>query len=623
MREIYLSGYNNFVLPFMIGMIFVLSVCLIGAMKIIFQLTGEDRKKFFLSLINPKIMAKNVKDWFCDCLFHVKLWKRNKLLGYMHSSIAFGWFMLIVIGHIEVFLYTPQRMHQVWYPIFFRYFVAASDSTMKGSFFFFLMDFFLLVVLSGIILAIIKRVRSRLFGMRRTTRPSVTDLVGLYSLWMIFPLRLLAEGFTADISGGSFLTKSLNTVLHSFLSDQMNMLPTWWAYSIALGIFLFNLPFSRYMHIPAEILLIPMRNAGIDIRHARKGYSQLQVYSCPSCGVCIDACPMSAVKANTKDTTVYLNRQIKRHNEKRIEEISDKCLLCGKCTAVCPVGVQGDKIRIAQRSVRKYNLSPDYSNIDENMLLEGCNKFVSTINKNVLDTDNKKVMYFAGCMTDLTPVISKSTTSILKKAGIRFEIMDRESRICCGKPMLMAGRKEQAQEMIEKNRAVLQASGADILLLSCPICYRIFKEEYRLEGIEVVHHTEFFDRLISEGKLTVSKSAVKYVYHDPCDLGRGCGIYEQPRKVIDCAGDLVEADRHHKESICCGGSLGSLTLSFDKRKALTENALNNLTIASPDTIVTACPLCRSTFNRYADRPVKDIAEILDEATSRKRKTLKT
>ena len=72
-------------------------------------------------------------------------------------------------------------------------------------------------------------------------------------------------------------------------------------------------------------------------------------------------------------------------------------------------------------------------------------------------------------------------------------------------------------------------------------------------------------------------------------------------------------------SICCGGSLGSLTLSFEKRKALTENALNNLTIASPDVIVTACPLCRSTFNRYSDRPVKDIAEILDEATKGKKR----
>ncbi len=605
MREIYLSGYSNFVLPFMIGMCFVLLWCLIGTLRIILQLSHEDRKKFFLSLINPKIMLKNIKDWFCDCLFHVKLWKRNKLLGYMHSSIAFGWFMLIVIGHIEVYLYTPERIHQVWYPIFFRYFVAVTDSTMKGSFFFFLMDFFLLVVLSGIILAIVKRVRSRFFGMRRTTRPSFTDLIGLYSLWLIFPLRLLAEGFTADISGGSFLTKSLNTVLHSFLSDQMNMLPTWWAYSIALGIFMCNLPFSRYMHIPAEILLIPMRNAGIPIRHARKGIAKLQVYSCPSCGVCIDACPMSVVKANTSDTTVYLNRQIKRYNERRIEEISDKCLLCGKCTAVCPVGVQGDQMRIAQRSHRKYNISPDYSNIDEKKLLGDCS--------------GKTVLYFAGCMTDLTPSISKSTTSVLQKAGIRFEIMDKDGRICCGKPMLMAGRTEQAQEIIEKNTSIIKASGADILLLSCPICYRIFKEKYRLEGIEVLHHTEFFDRLINEGKLSLTKSESRYAYHDPCELGRGCGIYEQPRNIVSKAGELVEGQKTHKESICCGGSLGSLTLSFEKRKALTENALSNLTIASPDIIVTACPLCRSTFNRYSDRPVLDIAEILDDATSRKRK----
>ena len=619
MREIYLSGYNNFVLPFMFGMIFVLSWCLIGVVRVILQLHKDDRKKFFMSLVNPKIMAKNIKDWFCDCLFHVKLWKRNKLLGYMHSSIAFGWFMIILIGHIEVFLYTPERVHQIWYPIFFRYFVAVTDSTMKGAFFFFLMDFFLLVILSGIVLAIVKRVRSRLFGMRRTTRASITDLIGLYSLWSIFPLRLLAEGFTADISGGSFLTKSLNWVLHSFLSDHMNMLPTWWAYSIALGIFMTILPFSRYMHIPAEILLIPLRNAGIKVRYARKGYAKLQVYSCPSCGVCIDACPMSAVKANVKDTTVYLNRQIKRNNERLIEEISDKCLLCGKCSAVCPVGVEGDKIRIAQRSARKYKLVPDYSNIDEKILLERCNKFVSTINNDVTDNISQKVMYFSGCMTALTPSIRKSTTSLLMKAGVRFEIMDRDGGICCGRPMIMAGRTAQAEEMIRKNTEIIKASGANILLVSCPICYKVFKEDYKLEGIEVVHHTEFFDRLISSGKLTVSGSEIRYAYHDPCELGRGCGIYEQPRNVISSFGVLVEAGKNRKESICCGGSLGSLTLSFEKRKALTENALNNLTIASPDVIVTACPLCRSTFNRYSDRPVKDIAEILDEATKGKKR----
>lgn len=614
MREIYLSGYSNFVIPFMLGMLFVLSWCIIGAIRVIMELSAEDRKKFFLSLLNPKIMAKNIKDWFCDCLFHVKLWKRNKLLGYMHSSIAFGWFMIIVIGHIEVFLYTPERMHQVWYPIFFRYFVAVTENTMKGSFFFFLMDFFLLVILSGIILAITKRIRSRMFGMRRTTRPSLTDTIGLYALWSIFPLRLLAEGFTADISGGSFLTKSLNDVLHFFFSDQMNMLPTWWAYSMALCVFMCVLPFSRYMHIPAEILLIPMRNAGIPIRHSRKGISRLQVYSCPSCGVCIDACPMSAVKANTRDTTVYLNRQIKRYNERRIEEISDKCLLCGKCTAVCPVGVQGDRLRIAQRSIRKYNISQDYSNIDTNSLKNQLNNFVTTENNLVSNTNNQKVLYFAGCMTSLTPMIMKSMTSLLKKAGVNYGIMDKDGGICCGRPMLMAGRIDQAMELVAKNTEIIKESGADILLLSCPICYKIFKEKYALEGIEILHHTEYIDRLIKEGRLKVRKSEKSYVYHDPCELGRGCGIYDQPRNVVSSAGELVEAEKNGKESICCGGSLGSLTLSFDKRKALTENALKNLTIASPDEVITACPLCRSTFNRYSHTPVRDIAELIDSNT---------
>ena len=615
MREIYLSGFNTFVLPFMFGMIFVLGWCLIGAIRIILQLTPQDIKKFFMSLFNPKIMLKNIRDWFCDCLFHVKLWKRNKLLGYMHSSIAFGWFMLIVIGHIEVFLYTPQRVHQIWYPIFFRYFVAVTDSTMKGSFFFFLMDFFLLIVLSGIILAIIKRARSRIFGMRRTTRASLTDLIGLYSLWAIFPLRLLAEGFTADISGGSFLTKSLNLVLHSFLSDQMNMLPTWWAYSIALCIFMCILPFSRYMHIPAEILLIPMRNAGIPVRHARRGIAKLQVYSCPSCGVCIDACPMGVVKAHSKDATVYLNRQIKRHNERRIEEISDKCLLCGKCTAVCPVGVEGDRIRIAQRSIRHYGLTPDYSNIDENSEILTINKNVSNINNIVSNINKERIIYFAGCMTGLTPGIRKSMEAILKKADIDYEMMDRDGGICCGRPMLMTGRIEPAMQMVEKNTNIIRASGATTLLLSCPICYKIFKEQYKLEGIEIIHHTEFIDRLIAQGRLKISATDRKYVYHDPCELGRGCNVYEQPRKVIAAIGELTEAGKNRKESICCGGSLGSISLGFDQRRLMTENALDNLTANDPETIVTACPLCKTTFARYADRPVLDIAEIVDSSTN--------
>ena len=605
MRERFLTGYNDFVLPFMIGMIFILSYCAIGLIRILKQLPKDDRRRFFISLVTPKTIVKNIRDIFCDCLLHVKIWKRNKLLGYMHSSIAFGWFMLIVIGHIEVFLYVPHRAKLFYYPIFFRYFVAETETTMKGAFFFFLMDFFLLLVLSGIFLAMFKRIRSRMFGMRRTTNPSFLDLIGLYSLWAIFPLRLLAEGFTADISGGSFLTKSLNHILNSFLSDHTNMLPAWWAYSCALGIFFVVLPFTRYMHIPTEILLIPLRNAGIKIRNARKGFAKAQVYSCPSCGLCIDACPMGVMKTHIKDTTVYLNRQLRRNNERRIEEISDKCLLCGKCTAICPVGVEGDKLRIAQRSMRKYAVHPDYSGIDTALL---------PVSPGLADPSvaaDDKVLYFAGCMTALTPSISKAMESILVKAGVGYEFMDKEGGLCCGRPMMMAGRLDQARQMVEKNTEIIRRSGAKTLLLSCPICYRIFKEEYRLEGIEVVHHTVYIRRLIASGRLKVGKTGLSYVFHDPCELGRGCGIYDEPREVLLAAGNLVEASKNRKESICCGGSLGSITLGFDKRKSMTENALSNLTVASPDVIVTACPLCRSTFTRYADRPVEDIAETID------------
>lgn len=90
MRERFISGYNDFVIPFMAGMIFILVYLLVALIRLILQLPARDRRKFFLSLLNPKILLKNIRDIICDCLLHVKIFKRNPLLGYMHASIAFG-----------------------------------------------------------------------------------------------------------------------------------------------------------------------------------------------------------------------------------------------------------------------------------------------------------------------------------------------------------------------------------------------------------------------------------------------------------------------------------------------------------------------------------------------------
>ena len=308
MRERFI--YDPFVLPFMAGFVFIILYLAAGIISTVRELPYEDRKKLGKSIFSRKILL-SVKEIFMECLIHRKIFKHNRMLGFMHMSIAFGWFLLIVLGHIEVRLYCPERVTLPYFPIFFRYFVMETDSTLKGSLLFFLMDAALLMVLIGIGMALYKRINSRLMGMRRTTRLRLGDRIAMYTLWTIFPLRLLAESFTSGISGGSFLTRGFGLVFESFVANEALIRPTWWAYSIALGVFLFALPVSRYMHIPAEMLLIVLRNAGIKSKKINAGYGNIEIHSCSRCGICIDACQMSAAARLDRKTTVYFMRLLR------------------------------------------------------------------------------------------------------------------------------------------------------------------------------------------------------------------------------------------------------------------------------------------------------------------------
>lgn len=648
------SGYSNFVIPFVVGISFMLIWLTVGLIRLLAKIPADDRRRFWKSLITPKIALKNIKDLFCDCLFHTKIWKRKPLLGYMHSSIAFGWFMLIVLGHIEVALFVPK--HLAWtdgglfYPIFYRFFVWINPGhvTLRGWFFFFLMDFFLLYVLTGVGMAIFKRFRSIVLGMRHTTKPSLADRVALYSLWMIFPLRLLAESFTADLSGGSFLTVPVNHLWHWIFGDKLFFMPVWWAYSICLGLFFAAMPFSRYMHILTEVLWILLRNAGIQPRHPRKGVAEAEIYACSSCGLCLDACPMNVQKKNLKYSSVYFIRFLRRHNEKKINAIADKCLMCDKCHALCPVGVDAPALRRAQRATVNNSLPYDYSYLMEGSLGSNSSSVSTCVAANACSitagsvastrtanahasltdpspsltepvevttniqktSEDWKVMYFAGCMTHLTPRIIKSVEKVFKSAGVNYTFADRDGGICCGRPLMLAGKTNAAYETISANRRMILGSGCRTLVLSCPICYKIFKDEYALEGVEVLHYTQFIKRLVDEGKLKLTAGDERIVYHDPCELGRGCGVYKEPREVLAQAGTLVKATKEGDESICCGGSLGSLTLDTRDRAKITESSVANLLANNPQTIVTACPLCLKTFSESVPETVKvqDFAE---------------
>ena len=572
--------FHPFVLPFVLGMAFVLTYCLVGLLRIIGQLPKDDRKKFWRSLVTPKTAWANIRDLFGDCLFHVKIWKRNPILGYMHSSIAFGWFMLIAIGHVMLFTLKPLQNVDVqgfertftnfYYPIFYKHFAAETPV------FAFLMDFFLIVIITGIFIAVVKKIYSGMVGVKRVTKFGFADNMIRIALWTIFPFRLIAE--------------------------KTNIMAFWWLYSIDLMIFMCLLPFTRYMHIPTEALFILLRHAGLKAREPRKGYALAELYSCPSCGLCIDACPMSGNDKMSGNTSAYFMKKLRNKDSEEAKRIAETCLMCGKCVMICPVSIESCDIKFSQRAATPYNIKSDHSYLD----------VISTEaqRSGEISSNDTKTLYFAGCMTQLTPKIMRAMKQIMEAAGEEYEFLDKDGGICCGRPMLLSGKVAEAKAMIAKNTELIKKSGAKKLVLSCPICYKVFKDEYHLEGIEIQHHTQYIDELIKNGKLKVKKGDVNYVYHDPCELGRAFGVYDEPREVLENVGNLRKAKSEKELSICCGGSLGSFTLTQQERDEITENSVNDLMFNHPDEIVTACPLCLKTFARKSPVQVKDIAEVV-------------
>ncbi|MBN2480948.1 MAG: 4Fe-4S dicluster domain-containing protein [Bacteroidales bacterium] len=577
-----------FIIPFLAGMAYLFLILIVRGIRWISGLSKIDKLRLFQSLKSGRTL-KSLKEAFVEGLLHRKIFLKNPVLGYMHMSLAFGWFLLIVMGHVEAMVAEGSLSVPFYMPIFFRYFKTTEDFPL-ARFFSFMMDLLLLFVLSGVGLAMLKRFKKSLFGMKRTTRLKLFDRIALTSLWLIFPLRLLAESIAAAIShNGSFLTSGIGKILSSSQHIELLNTPAWLAYSLVLGFFFIALPNSRYMHIPAEILFIFLRNSGIRLKKQNTTYTDVQVFSCSRCGICLDNCQLST--AGIRDTqSVYLLKNIR--NKDLDDEHLFNCLLCGKCQIDCPVGIETIDLRITQRieSTRQYNSSYEYLEINS--------------------SPSAKVVYFAGCMTHLTPGIITAMQKIFETAGENYWFFDQEKAPCCGRPLMLAGQYEAASKLIENNSRQILASGAQTLVVSCPICYKVFKEDYHLFNMEVLMHFEYIRRLIDREILQVARSPQRLLYHDPCELGRGMGMYKEPREVLAMTGTLVSIRNEKEKAYCCGGSLGNLKIKQEERDMIRNQAVNDYLEHSPDMLVTSCPMCKKTFARNTRIPVLDISEII-------------
>ena len=600
-------NFNLFVLPFLLGLIYVVAAIGKSWYRWIKALPAIDKVRLMAGIRHPGQILSALREVALEGLIHHRMWKLNPMLGYMHMSFALGWFLLIVFGNIESRYYSGSHLNAPYYPIFLKFFIHDKlvlyfeVFTVPG-FFRFLMDFLLLFVLSGLALAMIKRQRSRWFGMRHTTEFQLTDFISLVCLWLIFPMRLLAESFTAGYygSGGGFLTQPLGDFLVWImpLPDDLVAYSMWWGYSLVLGIFFIMLPYSRYMHIPTEVLLIFFRHFGIQPRKWHSIFSEVEVQSCSRCGVCIDVCQMNDAGIHDSQA-VYFIRGVR---DKYVpEEISRQCLICGRCQEVCPVGISTDSLRLIKRRELVSGQSSDFSYLTP---------------WKSLPTGQHEVVYFAGCMSHLTPSIIRSMKGIMEQAGVSFIHLDEERSVCYGRPLMNAGIDRQAHDLIEFNNQSIQLTGAKRLVTSCPICYRVFREEYNLP-IRIQHHTQFILELVKTGKIPLQGFFKKVAYHDPCDLGRGSGVYEAPRELLSKIADLVVVAEDATNALCCGGSLGIFESSHNQRNAITTGALNVLLQNHPDILATACPLCKKTFEKLSTVEVRDVAELVYQSLVKK------
>lgn len=240
-----------------------------------------------------------------------------------------------------------------------------------------------------------------------------------------------------------------------------------------------------------------------------------------------------------------------------------------------------------------------------------------------------EVLFWVGCagsFDDRAKKITKSFVKILNKADVSFAVLGAEES-CTGDPAKRAGNEFLFQMQAMANIEVMNAYQVTRIVTTCPHCFNTFKNEYPELGgkYEVVHHTQFINKLLKEERFKISGSHFKgkrITYHDPCYLGRANQVYEAPRDLIrKLDAELVEMKNCKSKGLCCGAGGAQMFKEPEKGDKdinieRTEQALET----QPEIIAAGCPFCNTMMTdgvknkeKENDIEVKDIAELIATA----------
>jgi Fe-S oxidoreductase len=309
------------------------------------------------------------------------------------------------------------------------------------------------------------------------------------------------------------------------------------------------------------------------------------------------------------------------------------CTLCGSCDEICSED-KTPAFRALRRELVKAGKGPLESSqkIDEN-IEKTSNVFGGKKERKIawsegLDLPRKgEMVYFAGCFNSyISPEVSRATASLLKKARVNIAYLG-EGEVCCGNHPFLDGQAELGEKQASLLLSAIDKCGAKTVITSCSSCYRVFKNDYVEKfgklPFEVFHITEYLWKLIENKQLIFRKEIRKKVsYHDPCSLGRGFRIFEEPRGIIKAISGIeyVEMQNNRAWSWCCGGGMSvNYFATQDLASWSAEQRLKEAAEAKVDTLVTVCPHCGANFRRAAKQAelgieILDLTVLADSAT---------
>ena len=240
------------------------------------------------------------------------------------------------------------------------------------------------------------------------------------------------------------------------------------------------------------------------------------------------------------------------------------------------------------------------------------------------------VLFWVGCagsFDDRAKKITRSFTKILNKVGTKYAVLGQEES-CTGDPAKRAGNEFLFQMQALMNIQVLNGYEIQKIVTTCPHCFNTLKNEYPELGgrYEVMHHTQFIQQLIDQGKVKVEGGEFKgkrITYHDPCYLGRSNNIYDAPRSLIEKLDvELAEMKRSRQKGLCCGAGGAQMFKEAEKgNKEINIDRTEEALELDPNVIATGCPFCNTMItdgvklkNRRHQVKVLDLAELVAKAS---------